>query len=210
GPGMPEELAAQAFDPFFTTKPEGQGTGLGLSICQGIVKEHGGRITLHTSPGEGATFAVELPLEEATGTETPATPDTEVQTPAFRILLVDDEPHILHYLRTTLEAWGHSVASAPDGQSALDLAASEKFDLIISDLRMPRLGGREFYEILIGKNPAMAQNVVFSTGDTVRGDTQEFLEREGRPYLNKPFSLAELRSLLGQMASRRSVSTPWR
>jgi two-component system NtrC family sensor kinase len=209
GPGMREDLAAQAFEPFFTTKPEGQGTGLGLNICQGIVKEHGGRITLLTAPDEGATFTVELPLDEATVPEVPAPSVHPVHTPAFRILLIDDEPHILHYLRTTLEAWGHSVESAPDGQAGLELAASETFDLIISDLRMPRLGGREFYEILIGKNPAMAQHVVFSTGDTVRGDTREFLEREGRPYLNKPFSLAELRNLLGLMASQRSAGTPW-
>lgn len=209
GPGMPEDLAAQAFEPFFTTKPEGQGTGLGLNICQGIVKEHGGRITLVTAPGEGATFTVELPLEETVAPEEPAPPSPPVQTPAFRILLIDDEPHILHYLRTTLEAWGHSVESAPDGQAGLEMASAESFDLIISDLRMPRLGGREFYEVLVGKNPAMARHVVFSTGDTVRGDTLEFLEREGRPYLNKPFSLAELRNLLGQMASQRNTAAPW-
>jgi two-component system NtrC family sensor kinase len=204
GPGMPEDLAEQAFEPFFTTKPEGQGTGLGLNICQGIVKEHGGRITLTTAPGEGATFTVELPRDEVDGPEINTTSAYPPTTPAFRILLIDDEPHILHYLRTTLETWGHQVESAPDGQTGLEMATAGAFDLIISDLRMPRLGGREFYEILVGKNPAMAQHVVFSTGDTVRGDTRDFLEREGRPYLNKPFSLAELRNLLGMMASQRS------
>lgn len=61
GPGMAPEVAAQVFEPFYSTKPEGQGTGLGLSICQGIVKEHGGRILLSTAPGQGATFTVELP-----------------------------------------------------------------------------------------------------------------------------------------------------
>src|SRR2546426_4392122 len=62
GPGMTEELAARVFEPFFTTKREGEGTGLGLSICQGIMKEHGGRITLDTRPGAGATFTLELPI----------------------------------------------------------------------------------------------------------------------------------------------------
>ena len=61
GPGMTEDVAARVFEPFFTTKPEGEGTGLGLSISQGIVREHGGRITLDTRPGRGATFTVELP-----------------------------------------------------------------------------------------------------------------------------------------------------
>ena len=204
GPGMPEALAARAFEPFFTTKPEGQGTGLGLNICQGIVKEHGGLITLTTAPGAGATFSVELPLPEAGEPDAPTAPATPDPTSVtFRVLLIDDEPHILHYLRTTLETWGHTVESAPDGHVGLDLAASGHFDLIISDLRMPRLGGREFYERLMLKNAAAAHNVVFSTGDTVRGDTLEFLEREGRPYLSKPFSLAELRNLLNQIASQR-------
>ena len=203
GPGMPEELAARAFEPFFTTKPEGQGTGLGLNICQGIVKEHGGLITLTTAPGAGATFTVELPLLDRTEDEPAAPSSPNPTTMTFRVLLIDDEPHILHYLRTTLEAWGHTVESAPDGYVGLDLAVAGHFDLIISDLRMPRLGGQEFYERLSLENPAAAHNVVFSTGDTIRGDTMDFLEREGRPYLNKPFSLTELRGLLNQIANQR-------
>jgi CheY-like chemotaxis protein len=85
---------------------------------------------------------------------------------------------------------------AGDGEEALSRACSETFDLIISDLRMPRFGGREFYEELSRRNPAMADRLVFSTGDTVRGDTLAFLETLDRPYLHKPFSLAELRTLL--------------
>jgi two-component system NtrC family sensor kinase len=208
GPGVPQELANWVFEPFFTTKPEGQGTGLGLNICQGIVKEHGGRITLTTAPGEGATFAVELPLLDEAVEESASTDADPDHTASFKVLLIDDEPHILHYLRTTLEAWGHSVSAAPDGLVGLEMAATGNYDLIISDLRMPRLGGREFYEKLMSKNPAMAQHVVFSTGDTVRGDTLEFLEREDRPYLSKPFSLAELRNLLGLMARRRTNASP--
>jgi two-component system NtrC family sensor kinase len=208
GPGMPETLAARVFEPFFTTKPEGQGTGLGLNICMGIIKEHGGRITLRTGPGQGSTFTVELPLAAAEEEETGKEPGDPVEPHAFRILLIDDEPHILHYLRTTLEAWGHTVESAMDGQEGLELAAQGGFDLIISDLRMPRLGGQEFYEQLVSKNPAIAQQVVFSTGDTLRGDTLQFLEREGRPYLNKPFSLAELRNLLARLARERRTTSP--
>jgi two-component system NtrC family sensor kinase len=199
GPGMSETLAAQAFEPFFTTKAEGQGTGLGLSISQGIVREHGGRIMLATEEGRGSTFTVQLPL--ATRPTAPA-PDAGSRAPTrrLRVLVVDDEPHILHYMRATLEAWGHIPVVAGDGTEALDLAGQEAFDLIISDLRMPRLGGREFYEELARRNPPMAARLVFSTGDTVRGDTLAFLETLNRPYLHKPFSLAELRRLLGEIA----------
>ncbi len=199
GPGMSEALAAQVFEPFFTTKPEGEGTGLGLSISQGIVREHGGRIMLATEEGRGSTFTVQLPL--ATQPVAPA-PDVGSRPPSrrLRVLVVDDEPHILHYMRATLEAWGHVPVVATDGEEALAIAAGETFDLIISDLRMPRLGGREFYEELARRRSAMADRLVFSTGDTVRGDTLAFLESLGRPYLHKPFSLSELRRLLGEIA----------
>jgi two-component system, NtrC family, sensor kinase len=198
GPGMSEALASQVFEPFFTTKAEGEGTGLGLSISQGIVKEHGGRIMLSTEEGKGSTFTVQLPV----GARSPI-PSTDAATRTaakrLRVLVVDDEPHILHYMRATLEAWGHIPVVASDGEEALSRASREPFDLIISDLRMPRFGGREFYEELSRRNPRMAARLVFSTGDTVRGDTLAFLETLDRPYLHKPFSLAELRTLLADV-----------
>jgi two-component system NtrC family sensor kinase len=199
GPGMATAIASQVFEPFFTTKPEDQGTGLGLSISQGIVKEHGGRITLTTAPGGGATFTVELPGRVLTK-ERPAVPAEPDNTRPLHVLVVDDEPHILHYIRATLEAWGHSVVTASDGAAGLERAIAEPFDLIISDLRMPRLSGREFFESLVRRNPEGARRVAFSTGDTVRGDTLDFLEAQGRPCLQKPFSLAELRGLLREAA----------
>jgi two-component system NtrC family sensor kinase len=89
---------------------------------------------------------------------------------------------------------------ASDGAEALAVAAEDTFDLVISDLRMPRLSGREFYEELARRRPELADRLVFSTGDTVRGDTLAFLESLDRPYLHKPFSLAELRGLLREVA----------
>ncbi|MGN6393042.1 MAG: hybrid sensor histidine kinase/response regulator [Gemmatimonadales bacterium] len=195
GPGMSEALAAQVFEPFFTTKPEGEGTGLGLSISQGILREHGGRIMLSTEEGSGSTFTVQLPLATHPSTPVPATGGS-TPTKRLRVLVVDDEPHILHYMHATLEAWGHVPVVARNGREGLELADQEQFDLVISDLRRPELSGREFYEELARRHPALATRVVFSTGDTVRGDTLAFLESLDRPYLHKPFSLAELRTLL--------------
>src|SRR5437870_4788087 len=149
GPGMPEEIASRVFEPFFTTKPEGAGTGLGLSISQGIVKEHGGRITLETPPGRGATFTVELPLRaEAAPAET--APRLATEAPQLSILVVDDEPHILHYMRATLESWGHTVEVASDGTYALERALAGTFDVIICDLRMPHLSGRDRKSVVEG------------------------------------------------------------
>ena len=200
GPGIHEELLPRVFEPFFTTKTEGEGTGLGLSICQGIIKEHGGRITLESSPGVGATFTVEL----LSGSR-PQRPSQPVTAPAtsgtLRVLVVDDEPHILHYMRATLESWGHIVEVASDGTEAVERALVTPFDVIICDLRMPRLGGREMYNNLARQYPDIARRVIFATGDTVRGDTLQFLEQLGRPFLHKPFTLAELRTVLGNVAA---------
>jgi two-component system NtrC family sensor kinase len=209
GLGMPESVAQHVFEPFFSTKSEGEGTGLGLSICQGIVKEHGGSMTVDAGLGTGATFTVELPgaaaARLATATElvdanTPAAETAPASGP-LRILVVDDEPHILHYMQATLESWGHEVVLAPDGSQALKRALTQPFDLIICDLRMPRLGGREMYQTLAQMHPAVAARMVFATGDTVRGDTLQFLERLGRPFLQKPFKLDELRRVLADVKS---------
>jgi CheY-like chemotaxis protein len=197
GPGMTDAVAARVFEPFYTTKAEGQGTGLGLSISQGIVKEHGGRITLETAPGRGATFTVELPGAAGDAPVAAAPAVTNFGSGARRVRVVDDEEPILHYMRATLTAWGHTVEVARDGREAYRRATTEPFDLIICDLRMPQLGGRELYDTLAREHPDLAARVIFATGDTVRGDTLQFLEGLGRPFLHKPFALAELRRVLG-------------
>jgi two-component system NtrC family sensor kinase len=202
GPGIPEAVAQHVFEPFFSTKSEGEGTGLGLSISQGIVKEHGGNITVDPGgppTGRGATFSVELPTGIRSGSS--PSPATLVPPPAervehLRVLVVDDEPHILHYMQATLESWGHEVVLARDGSQALKLALIQPFDLIICDLRMPRLGGREMFQTLSRMHPAVADRIIFATGDTVRGDTLGFLEELGRPFLQKPFKLDALRRVL--------------
>ena len=199
GPGMTEDVAAHAFDPFYTTKPEGQGTGLGLSIAQGIVREHGGHIALATAPGSGATLTIELPATSGPRRSEPMVIPAESRGP-LKILVVDDEPHILHYLRATLESWGHEVTTAGDGAAALEALRAATCDVIVTDLRMPRVSGREFFETLATEHPDLVRRVVFSTGDTVRGDTLAFLERQGRPVLHKPFSLGDLRAALAAAA----------
>jgi len=204
GPGIPEAVAQRVFEPFFSTKSEGEGTGLGLSISLGIVKEHGGDISVDpggAGSGRGATFTVELPTGVraelsplAPGAETEPAPAERHER--LRVLVVDDEPHILHYMQATLESWGHEVVLAHDGSQALKRALMQPFDLIICDLRMPRLGGREMFHTLARMHPTVADRIIFATGDTVRGDTLQFLEELGRPFLQKPFKLDALRRVL--------------
>jgi two-component system, NtrC family, sensor kinase len=208
GPGIPEDVAQHVFEPFFSTKSEGEGTGLGLSICLGIVKEHGGGIRVDpggAGSGRGATFTVELPTGvrsslsargAAAAAQASAAPAAAERVERLRVLVVDDEPHILHYMQATLESWGHEVVVARDGSQALKRALMQPFDIIICDLRMPRLGGREMFQTLARMHPTVAERIIFATGDTVRGDTLQFLEELGRPFLQKPFKLDALRRVL--------------
>src|SRR5439155_19967387 len=120
----------------------------------------------------------------------------------LRILVADDEPRFLYYVRATLESGGHAVEVASDGPYALERPLAGDFDVTICDLRMPPLSGREMYQKLARHDPRAAERIIFATGDTVRGDTLQFLETLGRPYLHKPFTLAELRAALGHAANQ--------
>ncbi len=200
GPGIEPEDLGRIFDPFFTTKEVGRGTGLGLSLSSGIVATHGGRIDVRSEPGQGALFSVRLPgpaAQAAAGTAAPAELETDAGPGrAGRILVVEDEPSVARLLEEALEGLGHRVETAPDGRRALERLASGRYDLIITDMKMPRLGGRELYEDVASRRPELASRFVFSTGDLLSEDVRSFLDRAGRPVLSKPFLLADLRRVV--------------
>src|SRR5213078_2918320 len=149
GPGIPEAVSQHVFEPFFSTKSEGEGTGLGLSICLGIVKDHGGDITVEpggAGSGRGALFTVELP----TGVRADLRPppgETDADAGSSRTSGSRAEPERHEHLR---------VLVADDGSQALKRALMQPFDLIICDLRMPRLGGREMFQTLARMHPTVA------------------------------------------------------
>jgi len=193
GPGIPAEIRERIFEPFFTTKPVGQGTGLGLSICQGIVEGHGGTIGVTSSPGQGATFAVELPVGAA---PEPAgeSPEAVAPEPARgrAILVVDDEAEVGNLLVEILTATGHEVDTAADGLDALEKLGRRAYDLILSDIKMPRLDGPGFYRELERLHPQLVARTVFLTGDTLSREVSEFIEATGRPSVGKPFDLEQV------------------
>jgi len=199
GPGIPPEIQQRIFEPFFTTKPMGQGTGLGLSLCQGVIESHGGFIRVASQPGEGAVFVVELPAEAPPQAESEA-PGTEA-LPAVRgktILVVDDEPEVADVLAELLAADGHQVETAANGVQALDKLRERAYDLIVSDLRMPELDGPGLYRELERRDPRLLRRLIFLTGDTLRPESREFLERTRAPSLTKPFDVAEVRRVVEQ------------
>ncbi len=194
GPGIPEKNIQKIFDPFFTTKEVGKGTGLGLSICFGIVKEHGGSIGVTSPPGAGANFRIELPVSfngKGPQEEVPE-PETQPVRPPKRILVVDDEVHIRDILQEYLAEENFQVETASDGFAALELLGRKTFDLIITDIKMPRIDGRLLYEAIRRQSPELARRVIFATGDTLSRETNRFIEKTGNPNLRKPIKLEKV------------------
>ncbi len=196
GPGMAKETVRRIFDPFFTTKQASEGTGLGLTIAYGIIEEHNGRIDVDSRPGHGATFTVELPVVESD--VAPDEKEDELATPHVagepkRILVVDDEKSILDLVEEILTQDGHQVDVASRGDEALDYVSKRDYDLIITDIRMPGIDGRELYRRVREMNRDLARAMVFITGDTVAVETRQFIQRVSNPVLVKPFKMRELR-----------------
>ena len=207
GPGIPPEIASRIFDPFFTTKPSGVGTGLGLSIVYGIVQQHEGEVTFESLPGAGAKFTVELPVVTLPQTVrlpalvAPAAKSRAVRT--GRILVVEDESTVAQLIVDVLREEGHQVEAAADSQDGLTRISRNRYDLVICDLRMPRLDGPGFYEALVSAGSRMQSRILFITGDTLAPRTLEFLEPRSLPYLAKPFLVEELMLAVNRMLDRR-------
>jgi signal transduction histidine kinase/CheY-like chemotaxis protein len=194
GPGIPAELQPKIFDPFFTTKEVGTGTGLGLTVAYAIVQEHGGRIRVDSQPTRGTSFYVELPIA---GSRLPAPrrrpPRTAIKDPTRgTILVVEDEAALAEAMTDALREAGYLVDRAADGEEALAKIGASPFDLVMCDLRMPRLDGQAFYRRLSDAVPRLASRVVFVTGDVAGSDAEAFLQESKCRWLAKPFRLADL------------------
>jgi CheY-like chemotaxis protein len=208
GHGMDPSTLEHAFEPFFTTKPVGQGTGLGLSTVYGIVKQSGGYVWAYSEAGKGTTVKVYLP--EIQGEV--HTPDP-MQSPSGAhasevVLIVEDEESVRTMMARTLELEGYRILEASDGQEALELVEGRKeaVDLIITDLAMPQLNGRELADRVGRSRPDLP--VLFISGYTDDEMVRRGLIEPNKPFMSKPFTpevlAAKVRALLDQAAAKRS------
>jgi two-component system NtrC family sensor kinase len=210
GVGIPERDLQKIFNPFFTTKPVGQGTGLGLSICFGIVKEHDGQIWAESQLGVGTRVYVSLPVRTlnsaaAMPSAMDAQPDETAQP--LHVLVVDDEEPVVRLMARLLHDIGHQATLVTSGEAALDAIGRETFDLILCDVKMPGLNGFELASAIREHDPALAERVIFMTGDTLSPATRTQLEQSGNLFLPKPFAIEQLEAVVRSLVKRRSIGS---
>jgi PAS domain S-box-containing protein len=191
GHGMPHEVQRQIFEPFFTTKPEGRGTGLGLSTVFGIVKQSQGHVVVDSTPGQGSSFTVLLPVAEGEAARDADGPVGRGAAPGTeRVLVVEDEPAVRRVVRRILERADYGVVEAANGLEALErLEQGGPFDLVVSDLVMPEMGGLELARRLRDR-PGRARMLVMS-GYSEEEHAQGVRDL-GVWFLKKPFTADRL------------------
>jgi CheY-like chemotaxis protein len=193
GQGIEPWMIEKVFDPFFTTKGPKEGTGLGLTVVHGIVKSHGGIITVKSEPGKRATFKILLPRIDD-GEKCEKIEDKPISGGSERILFVDDEPPIAQWAQTTLERFGYKVTSRTNSLEALDLfrtgSKENGFDLVVTDMTMPGMTGLHLAEELMLLQPGIP--IILCTGFSEMV-TPEKAGRLGiSAFLMKPLMMREL------------------
>jgi PAS domain S-box-containing protein len=188
GPGIPQDALPHVFEPFFSTKPVGSGTGLGLSVSYGIVEEHGGHLVVESRPGR-TVFRLEMPVAQSAAAQRakPAGSPMIVTGEGRIALVVEDEGSVLDLIVTILSQTGWRVDVATGGREGLERVRNQRYDLIVSDIRMPDGDGESFYKEATQDDPALGQRFIFITGDTANREAFSFLKDAGVLILEKPF-----------------------
>jgi CheY-like chemotaxis protein len=199
GIGMTEEVRARIFEPFFTTKPQGEGTGLGLATVYGIVQQLEGSIWVYSEAGKGTTFKILFPRAPVGEPAAAAAHDHHPQTGIERILLVEDEAPVRKFVRTMLEKQGYTVVEAIDPEEALRMAAAPAvaFDLLLTDVIMPRLNGPDLAARIQDLRPAVP--VLYMSGYTDRAVRLQDRLGGDAHFIQKPFTPAALAQKLRQL-----------
>jgi two-component system, cell cycle sensor histidine kinase and response regulator CckA len=210
GCGMDSETQAHLFEPFFTTKDLGKGTGLGLSMVYGIVKQSGGSIWVYSEPRQGSTFKIYLPtLQETREADATLEPPEKLADGSETVLVVEDESAVRSFTRMVLQRSGYRVIEASNGEEALSRSRAHRgeIQLLVTDMVMPGMGGRQVAEALERQRPRV--RVLYLSGYTENAIAQRGALGSELPFLQKPFTmealLRKVRQVLDQPAKRESV-----
>jgi two-component system cell cycle sensor histidine kinase/response regulator CckA len=202
GCGMDEATRTRIFDPFFTTKPRGH--GLGLAAMLGVVRAHGGTLTVESEPGVGSCFTLYLPAADAGANESRATPEP-APSPArsVRVLVVDDEPRVRKVAQRMLERANYQVVTANDGLEALEIfqRQGEAIDCVVLDLGMPRLGGIETMQRLRALDPELP--VILSSGYSQIHALDVLADDRHCLVVHKPYDIAQLTGAVAELSASR-------
>ncbi len=201
GIGMSEEVRKRVFDPFFTTKGV-TNTGLGMSVSYGIIKRHGGEILIESEPGKGTTFIIHLPTgymneipDEKMVRTVPVTP-LALEGGGARILVIDDEDSVRKILYQMLKAKGYEVVVASNGEEGIERFKEEPFDLVFTDLGMPKMSGWEVGRALKGINPKVP--IALITGWGVELNKDKMKESGIDLVVSKPFNFDQVVRLVSE------------
>ncbi len=186
GKGMEKETIHKVFDPFFTTKF--QGRGLGMAAAYGVIRNHGGSISLYSELGKGTVVRIYLPAVEIRAEKTKET-KTEVITGTETILVIEDEDIVINVIRPMLEGLGYRILVAKTGSEAVDIVRTfdGNIDLAILDIVLPDMIGDKVYPLIMEARPNL--KVIVCSGYTIDGTAQEILDAGAQDFIQKPFSL---------------------
>ena len=201
GVGMSPDLLAKVFDPFFTTKPIGQGTGLGLSMVYGFAQQSGGQVRVHSRPGEGTSVKLYLPATDAA-----SPPDAQragtaaVEGRGQTVLLVEDDISVRLLVRDVLEELSYTTIEAGDAKEAVPILSSgARIDLMISDVGLPGMSGRQLAEVARTHRPELP--ILFVTGYAENAAIRAGFLGTNMAMITKPFSLDDLAAKIGEMVA---------
>jgi two-component system, cell cycle sensor histidine kinase and response regulator CckA len=200
GVGMDEAIRSHIFEPFFSTKNTTLTTGLGLSTVHGIITQSKGRIECESTPGLGTTFRIFLPV----AAEQPAVDAPLLPQPGrgLRILLAEDDALVNKHLTLALRKSGFTVDSVPNGEEALARYANASYDVVVTDIIMPKMGGIELTKRLRPQDPNIP--VILISGYSEEVGVLRHLPRNAIAYLQKPFAVAKLVATLRELLARSS------
>ncbi|MGE3272421.1 MAG: response regulator, partial [Chloroflexota bacterium] len=195
GVGMTEEVRLRCLEPFFTTKRD-HGTGLGLGLVYGIVKRHQGALEITSAPGQGTTMSIRLPIWSHDAPE--ATVPSLLRAPLpLRVLVIEDEPLIRQAFVEYLHVDGHTVKTASNGRSGLEMFQVGKFDLVLTDRALPEMGGDQVASSIKQLEPDLPIIMVTGFGDLMKQQSQR---PEGVSLVvSKPLTLSGLRRAIAQV-----------